>query len=114
MQMPAFPVHMSGSTAGAHSSHIQHPSPMRTPYQPQRLSVAAKNAAPAQAPPLGLNEAGVSTAGWNLSAVVANPGRSEHETAGQRQQAANLPSGFVPLQPVSTTEVSTARKDARN
>lgn len=110
MKTPVFPVHMSNTAAGAHSSHIQHPSPMRTPYQPQCLSVAADNAAPAQAPLLGFNEAAVHHGRWNPSTVIANPGRSENLTAGPRPQGHILPSGFVPLQPVSTTEVSTTRK----
>lgn len=105
MQMPVFPVHVSGSAGGAQSTLIQHPSPMYTPYKPQGLRNTPMSDAPTQAPLSVENMIPANEVGWQRSAAVVKPNPSQHLTDGPSQRAASLPSGFVPLQPVSTTEV---------
>eukprot|EP00892_Ulva_mutabilis_P007133 jgi/Ulvmu1/4792/UM020_0077.1 len=99
---PVFPVnHLS-------SSHIvlQHPSPMQTPKQPPNLGLAAAHGASAPVRPASSHPSPAAPVDWKLPAFPAHPVPAQHAANATTQRNSSLPTGFVPLQPVSTTEDS--------
>lgn len=99
--VPVFPVHNVSSS----QTIIQHPSPMQTQTQPPNLGLAAVRVSSAPATAADCHQSLAAPTDWTLSAVPANPVTTQHAIRATNQRTSSLPTGFVPLQPVSTTEV---------